>query len=61
MSFCRMEDKRVRWAKHSWEVPYLARKHQMSDTIMQVRGEEEGSSRVEIRTFSTFENSMGVM
>ena len=46
----------MRWAKHSWEVPYLAKKHQMSDTIMQVRGEEEGSSRVGIRTFSTFEN-----
>ena len=51
---------RVRWAKHSWEVLYLIRKHQMFDTIIQVRGEER-SSRVEMKTFSTFENLMEVM
>ena len=50
VSLSRMEERRVRWAKHR-DVPFLAKKHQMSDTIMQDNGEE--SSRTEIRTFST--------
>jgi hypothetical protein len=52
VSLSRMEERGERWAKHSWDVPFMAKEHQMTDTIMQVNGEEE-SSRTEIRTFIT--------
>ena len=49
----------MRCFKHRSELPHLAMKHHMSDTIMQVRMEEEESNKQEIKVFSTSGNLSG--